>query len=194
MKHFILPLTFFFSLFIGSNVMAQDSTMAALPQLDKSPMDMSYFPVDYPINKLKDKLTLPLYAKVIYSRPQKAGRVVFGNLVEYGKVWRLGANEATEIEFFNTVYINGVMVKKGKYSMYAIPTPTNWTFILNRDTDSWGSFRYTPAKDVVRMTVPVTSATTTVENFSLYFKESGKGFNLVAAWDNVTATLPITYK
>ena len=70
------------------------------PQIDKSPMDMSYYPNAYPHLKIQDKLTEPLVARVIFSRPQKNGRAIFGELLEYGKVWRLGANEATEIEFF----------------------------------------------------------------------------------------------
>src|SRR6476620_3840718 len=76
-----------------------------LPPLDKSPMDMSYYPVNYPILKIQDKATEPLLARVIYGRPQKNGRVIFGELVEYGKIWRLGANEATEIEFYKDVKI-----------------------------------------------------------------------------------------
>ena len=82
------------------------------PALDKSPMDMSYFPVDYPILKIQDKVTGPPVVRVLYSRPQKKGRVLFGDLVQYGQVWRLGANEATEIEFFKDVKIDEKKVKK----------------------------------------------------------------------------------
>src|ERR1700760_3620077 len=74
--------------------------------MDKSPMDMAYFPTDYPVLKIQDKAPGPLVARAIYSRPQKNGRKLFGELVEYGKVWRLGANEATELEFFQDVKID----------------------------------------------------------------------------------------
>ena len=67
-----------------------------LPPVDKSPMDMSYYPVDYPVLKISDKVADSPAARIIYGRPQKNGRPIFGNLVEYGQVWRLGANEATE--------------------------------------------------------------------------------------------------
>ena len=83
--------------------------------MDKSPMDMAYYPTDYPVLKIQDKASGPLIARVIYSRPQKNGRKLFGELVEYGKVWRLGANEATEIEFFQDVKIDNKKVKKGRY-------------------------------------------------------------------------------
>src|SRR4051812_19722113 len=104
-------------LLAGSNIFAQSK----LPELDKSPMDMSYYPSGYPLLKIQDKITEPLISRIIYSRPQKNGRVIFGELIEYGKVWRLGANEATEIEFYQNVKINNTKIKKGRYTLYAIP-------------------------------------------------------------------------
>jgi|GEM_PF-5354028 len=68
------------------------------PETDKSPLDECYFPSNYPLLKIQGKTTEPLHARIIYSRPQKSNRVVFGELIEYNKIWRLGANEATEIE------------------------------------------------------------------------------------------------
>src|SRR5213076_3130166 len=82
------------------------------PLMDKSPMDMSYYPVNYPILRIQDKATEPLVARLVYSRPQRNGRNVFGELLEYNKVWRLGANEATEIEFYKDVLINNKVVPK----------------------------------------------------------------------------------
>lgn len=76
------------------------STTVNVPALDKSPLDVSYFPVDYPISKTQNKAATSPLIRVIYSRPQKDNRNIFGELIEYNKVWRLGANEATEIEFF----------------------------------------------------------------------------------------------
>ncbi len=76
-------------------------------------MDMSYYPSNFPVLKIQDKITEPLVARVIYSRPQKSGRNIFGELVEYGKVWRMGANEATEIEFYKHVRIGGKKIVRG---------------------------------------------------------------------------------
>src|ERR1700754_1637361 len=128
MKIFSLVLVSFFFGFIGE---AQSNNV---PTLDKSPMDMSYYPSNYPVLKIQDKITEPLLARVIYSRPQKSGRIIFGDLVEYGSVWRLGANEATEIEFFSTLKIGGKKIVKGRYTLYAIVNPDTWTMILNKDT------------------------------------------------------------
>lgn len=165
-----------------------------VPEMDKSPMDMAYFPNDYPILKTQNKATTPPVARVIYSRPQKDNRVIFGQLVEYNKVWRLGANEATEIEFFKDVTIGGKKIAKGRYTLYAIPTETKWTIVLNKDTDTWGAFVYDDKKDVLRTDVPVEPLTTPVEAFSMDFTKSSKGMDLFIAWDNVSVTLPIVVK
>ncbi len=101
---------------------ATTSTLAVkLPAIDKSPMDMAYYPVNYPVLKIQDKAAEPLAARVIYSRPQKEGRAIFGGLIEYGKVWRLGANEATEIELYRDVKIKDKKLAKGRYTLYAHP-------------------------------------------------------------------------
>jgi hypothetical protein len=162
------------------------------PDLDKSPMDMSYFPVDYPILKIQDKVTGPPVVRVLYSRPQKKGRILFGDLVQYGQVWRLGANEATEIEFFKDVKIDGKKVKKGRYTLYALVDADKWTFILNKETDTWGAFRYDSTKDLMRTTVPVQKQSGAVENLSMVFEKNGTdGANLVICWDDVRVEMPI---
>src|SRR6201995_4065508 len=88
--------------------------------LDSSPLDVSYYPVNYPVLTIQDKVSEPLVARVVYSRPQKKGRKLFGHLIGYGQVWRLGANEATEIEFFRDVKIDNKTIKKGRYTLYAL--------------------------------------------------------------------------
>lgn len=163
-----------------------------LPDVDKSPMDMSYYPVNYPLLKIQDKVKEPLVVRVIFSRPQKNGRIIFGDLIEYGKVWRLGANEASEIEFYQNVKINNVRVKKGKYTLYAIPEVSKWTIILNKETDTWGSFKYEEKKDVIRMDLPVKKQTGIAESFVMTFDKATDGFVLLMAWDDILVSLPIT--
>jgi hypothetical protein len=167
---------------------------AKVPALDKSPMDMSYFPTDYPILKTQNKATTSPVARVVYSRPQKDNRTIFGELVEYNKVWRLGANEATEIEFFKDVTIAGKKVAKGRYTLYAIPAQDKWTIILNKDTDTWGAFVYDEKKDVLRTDVPVQLLASPVDAFSMSFNKTDNGMTLFIAWDNVSVNLPIVVK
>jgi hypothetical protein len=165
-----------------------------LPALDKSPMDMSYYPNNYPVLKIQDKVTDPVLVRVIYSRPQKNGRIIFGDLVEYGKVWRLGANEATEIEFYKNAKIGGKKITKGRYTLYAIPNTDNWTFILNKDLDTWGAFKYDAQKDVLRTTAPIEKLNESVEALAITFEKTDNGCNLVIAWDNIKSKLPIEIK
>ena len=164
-----------------------------LPPVDKSPMDMSYYPNGYPVLKIQDKVSEPLVARVIFSRPQKNGRAIFGELLEYGNVWRLGANEATEIEFFLNVKIGDTRVKKGRYTMYCIPYPDKWTIIINKETDTWGSFKYDESKDVARIEVPVQRQTEALEAFVMAFDKTPTGAALMIAWDNLKVNMPISF-
>ena len=168
------------------------SQSSKLPEVDKSPMDVSYYPNNYPILKIQNKATEPLVARILYRRPQRQGRKVFGELVEYGKVWRLGANEATEIEFYKDVKIDGKKVIKGRYTLYAIVNENTWTMILNKDTDTWGAFKYDSKKDLLRTDVPAQKTDEVVESMSMLFEKSATGISLIIAWEQMKVTLPIT--
>ena len=186
MKSFVLLLSFFLLYATG---WAQVKT----PTLDKSPLDISYYPVNYPVLKIQNKVSEPLVARIIYSRPQKNGRTVYGELVEYGKVWRLGANEATEIELYKDVWVGKQKLKKGRYSMFAIPYPEKWTIIFNKDTDTWGAFQYDTKKDVLRVDGKI-EKTEPVESYSMFFERNGAGVNLVIAWDDTRALVPFSFQ
>lgn len=168
------------------------SQSAKLPEVDKSPMDVSYYPYNYPILKIQNKVAEPLVARILYSRPQRQGRKVFGELVEYGKVWRLGANEATELELFKDVKIGGKKIAKGRYTLYAIVNEDVWTMILNKDTDTWGAFKYDSKKDIVRTDVPVQKTDEVAESMSMWFEKTATGLTLVITWEQVKVSLPIT--
>ncbi|MCW3116705.1 MAG: hypothetical protein JWM28_787 [Chitinophagaceae bacterium] len=169
-----------------------DSTV--FPEVDKSPMDMSYCPVNYPVLKISEKTSLAPLVRVIYGRPRKNDRIIFGDLVEYGKVWRLGANEATEIEFYKDVTIDNKKIKKGRYTLYAIPDSSNWTIIINKDTDTWGAFKYNSTNDIARVVVPVINMNSPVETLSMTFAKFNEGYNLIVAWDTAEVMLPIVLK
>jgi Protein of unknown function (DUF2911) len=162
-------------------------------ELDKSPMDISYWPANYPILKMSGKVKEEPAARIVYSRPQKNNRPIFGGIIKYKDLWRLGANEATEIEFFKNVRINGKPIKKGRYTLYCIPDETTWTLIVNTDNYCWGNFIYDSKKDVARFEIPVEKNTDSVEAFTIYFEEAGKFTNLVIMWDEAKASLPIAF-
>jgi len=160
--------------------------------LDKSPMDMNYSPQSYPILKMNGKTNAQPNCRIVYSRPQKAGRDIFGGVISYGQVWRLGANEATEIEFFKNAKIDGKNISKGKYTMYAICNQTKWTIILNSEKDVWGLY-YNPKKDVLRTDVDVMMGEKVIEAFTMYFEDVKDGTNLIIMWDNIKVILPIKF-
>lgn len=162
------------------------------PGLDKSPMDMSYYPVDYSKLKMTGAITEPPIARVIYSRPQKNNRTIFGDLIKYGQVWRLGANEATEIEFFRDVNITDKKVAKGRYVIYCIPQENNWTLVLNTDLYTWG-LKIDSTKDVNKFSIPVSKTRFPYELFTMEFEKANKGMQLDMEWDSVKASLPITW-
>ena len=169
------------------------NAQSKFPPVDKSPLDFSYYPANFPILRIQEKANEPLMARVTYSRPQKNGRKVFGELVEYGSIWRLGANEATEIELYRDAKIGSTRVKKGRYTMYAIPTTDKWTIILNKENDVWGAFLYDPKKDVVRTDVPVQHNTDALESFCMYFEKTSGGVSLFIGCDTEMVRLPISF-
>ena len=159
--------------------------------VDLSPMDIAYYPAEYPVMKMSGKATGDPMARVIYSRPQRQGRTIFGALLKYGEPWRLGANEATEIEIFQPVTIQGKKVAKGRYTLYSIPHEDKWTIVFNSNLYNWG-LRPDPSKDVYRFDVPVRTLAQPVEFFTMVFQNTpDKGTVLLMAWDTVEAQLPI---
>jgi len=177
-------------IFVSLNSIAQNGKV---PPLDKSVLDVTYYPVNYPILKIQDKVNGSPYMRVIYSRPQMNGRDVYGGLVEYGQIWRVGANETTEIEFFRDVTVGSTKVRKGRYSLFAIPRLDSWTLIINRETDSWGAFKYDSNKDVARVEVKPEKNVETAEAFSIYYEPLARGVNLYIHWDNIRTALPISF-
>ena len=162
--------------------------------LDKSPMDMSYWPANYPILKISGKAKDAPIARVIYGRPLKSGRDIFGGIIKYNEIWRLGANEASEVEFFKNIRIDGKLVPKGRYTLYCVPTEGKWTMILNKDNFCWGNFNYDAKKDLLRTEIDIARNNETVEAFTIYFEETkNNGAQMIILWDDLKATLPMTF-
>jgi hypothetical protein len=176
-----------------------DATVKVLPPAsnytnpDRSPMDMVYFPTDYPLLKMAGKTTAPPLMRIIYSRPQKQGRQIFGGLVKYDVPWRLGANEATEIEFFSTATVGGKTVKPGRYILYCIPQETKWTLVLNSNLYSWG-LEQNRQKDLMQFEVAVEKTNLAIEYFTIACeKKSDKSTTLIFLWDDVKTKLPVSF-
>lgn len=107
-------------------------------------------------------------ATVTYSRPSMKGRTIFGSLVPYGEMWRTGANKATELKLEGNVAINGQILPAGAYSLFTIPGEKEWTVIINKNTELWGTGGYKQEEDAMRFQVKVQSHAST-ESFTIGF-------------------------
>lgn len=185
---------------VEQKVKAPDSLLNQQPEIeantyasvDVSPMDMSYFPVDYPKIKMANANIPPPVIRLIYSRPQLQRRALFNEILKYNEPWRLGANEASEINFYKPVTIQGKKIKAGRYIIYGIPHADKWTIAINANVDSWG-LKQDTTKDVGRFEIPITTNGTSLEYFTMVFEKTGKGANLIIAWADVVAKLPIEF-
>ena len=170
-----------------------------LLSIDRSPMDMSYFPEDYPKQKMMTPDLPNPVARVIYSRPQRNGRTIFAdtsvteNVIQhYGEEWRLGANEATEIEFYKPVSIGGKKLDAGRYILYCIPYPDKWKLIFNNNLYSWG-LHIDKTKDQAEIELPVIKNNVVIEFFTMFFQNSTYGCDLVMAWGDMKVVLPVNF-
>ncbi len=177
-KYFLLFLGLCFTSFFSLELSAQDFN-----ELDKSPHDIVY----YRVNKIS-----PPKIKVLYGRPQKNGRKIFGDLIPYNKVWRVGANESTEISFYQDVIFGDQPIKKGTYTLYAIPQEKEWIIILNSQLDGWGAYDYNEKFDVARVRAKVKHAEV-LEAFSIAFKKKSEHVDFILGWDRTRVKLPIKW-
>lgn len=157
-------------------------------KMDKSPMDIAML-------RGQDKAPL---VRVIYSRPAKNERKIFGteadsSLVPYDKVWRTGANESTEVKLYKDMMIGDKKVEAGTYTLFTIPGEKEWTVILNKDTDTWGAYGYKEERDQVRIKTPTRKMSTSLEDFSMAFEpEENGGNDLLMGWDDTYVKVPFS--
>ncbi|WP_194766064.1 DUF2911 domain-containing protein [Tamlana sp. I1] len=172
---FISSLALVCIMLLSTNINAQK-----FAKLDKSPMDATAFPSS---NKVSEKLI-----KVFYSRPQLKGREL-SKLAPNDRVWRTGANEAPTIILYKDLKIAGKAVKAGQYSLFTIPGDKSWTVILSKDINVWGAYSYNEAHDAVRVQADVSSASESIEAFSIAFDDNSTMF---LAWDKTRVAVPFT--
>jgi hypothetical protein len=137
-----------------------------------------------------------LKVTVDYCRPYKKGRLIFGPstdgaLQPYRRYWRVGANEATSIEFNKDVLFGGKEVKAGKYNLYAFPDAMHWDVVLGSDWDRWGFAEPEASKEVVRVKAIADNHAPLMEQFLISFTEDG---TLTLHWDETMVKVPITAK
>ena len=124
---------------------------------------------------------------IVYGRPYKKGRKIFGGIEGYGKVWRTGADEATTFTTDRDVTVGTLKVPKGTYSMFTIPGEKEWTLIFNKTVNQWGAFKYDQTQDLGRTSMKVERLSSPAEQLTI----SLSGSVLRIAWDDTAASVPI---
>jgi len=138
-----------------------------------------------------------LEISVVYSRPYKKNRKIFGGLEPYGKVWRTGANEPTTFETNKDILIKGSLLKAGKYSLWTIPNENEWTIMLNSKIPFWGvdfnrAASHDAKYDVVTVQVPSLQHEKEMEQFTISIHKTGGELELILLWDKTLVAVPIT--
>jgi len=132
--------------------------------------------------------------EVDYARPAKKGRLVFGDLVPYGKIWRTGANENTVVTFSDDIVIDGKKLPKGKYALYTLPKADAWEVIFYSDTQNWGlPAAWDDAKVALKTKVSPITLSKDVEFFTIDVDplDSDNG-ELLIKWEKTAVPLKFT--
>lgn len=178
MKKSILLIAFL-AIFLGTSA---DISAQKFTKIDPSPMDAAAYPSNW---READKLV-----KVVYSRPQLKGRTL-DKLAPNDKVWRTGANEATEITFYKNVVFGGKEIAAGTYTLFTIPTNEDWTVIVSNQKNVWGSYFYDEKDDVARVKGIASKSEETIEAFSIVFEGEKNDVMMYLGWGNTVVSVSV---
>ena len=172
----------FVAAIVGGLIFAA-SAPAQTPKID--------FPAPSPACTIKQRVGLT-DIEIAYSRPSMKDRVIFGNVVPFGTVWRTGANNATKITFSTSVKLNDTEVAAGAYALYTLPGENEWTIILNKGVGKSGT-QYDEKEDVVRFkATPVSLRDTSIETLTIEFnhlRDESAVINLV--WEKTVVPIKV---
>ena len=128
---------------------------------------------------------------VDYGRPSRRGRVVFGQVVPWARVWRTGANEATQLTTDTPLVLGGERIPAGTYSLWTIPRPDGATLIVNRRTGQWGT-HYERTLDVARVEMARETLAHAVEQFTIAIEPSAESGVLRLSWESTSYLVPVS--
>jgi len=173
----------------GSTVQVEVQRVASVPMAQAGPMF-----ANRPLGQLSPRDTARgtvggAEVWIDYSRPSRRGRDIFGALEPWNKVWRTGANAATQLSTPVDLVIGGATVPAGKYTLWTLPSPTGWKLIINKQTGQWGTM-YDPQQDLVRVDAKVETLAAPLEQFTIVFDPGAITF----AWDKTRYAVPVSKK
>ncbi|MDZ4836596.1 MAG: DUF2911 domain-containing protein [Candidatus Melainabacteria bacterium] len=168
---------------IGLGLMLGSGALAETPKVE--------FPSASPSATLKQRVGLT-DIEITYSRPGVKDREIFGGMVPYGQVWRTGANAATKVVFSTPVKLNGNEIPAGTYALMTVPGKDEWTIIVNKGSDQWGTYKYDEKSDLVRFKTKVKTLDKPLETFTIDFNEiRDDSSNLNLAWEKTCVPIKL---
>ena len=177
----------------GSTVQVEVQRVASVPMAQAGPMF-----ANRPLGQLspRDTARATIGGQALwvdYSRPSLRGRQIFGVLEPWGKVWRTGANAATQFNTPVDLVVGGATVPAGTYTLWTLPSPTGWKLIINKQIGQWGT-AYDSTRDLVRVDAKVEQFTTPVEQFGIAFEPVTDPAALTFTWDRTKYSVPVAKK
>lgn len=149
-------------------------------------------PAPSPTQTIKQDFALSSI-EIVYSRPNIKGRVVFGDLAPFGKLWRTGANAATRVTFGEDVKVGGVALKAGTYVLYTIPNKDEWEVIFNKGINNWGIDGYKVEEDVAKFKVKPNALAKSVETFTIEIANvTASSADIEVSWEKTSIAIPVT--
>ena len=129
-----------------------------------------------------------------YSSPRMRHRKIYGGLVPWGEVWRVGANDATTFVTNTNVTVDGKTVPAGGYTLFAIPQPAKWTLIVSKMTGEWGIPYPGQSSDFLRGNMAVSKLPAPVENLTIGFDGAGSICTMRVDWETTRASVQFSEK
>lgn len=131
---------------------------------------------------------------VDYGRPLKRGRVIFGGVVPWNRLWRTGANEATQFRTDHALEIGGVVLPAGMYTLWTIPSPGGWKLVFNTETGQWGTDHHAD-RDLYQLDMRAATLPQAVERLTISVRPEGQGGGVLAIeWDATQAAIPFAVR
>lgn len=127
-----------------------------------------------------------------YTSPAVRGRVIWGELVPFNKIWVTGAHNATIIETDQQITIGGTKIPAGKYAFFTIPGKDEWTVIINKNWDQHQADKYSETDDLVRLTVRPQTEQKNQERLRYDIVPEGDKGKLVLSWEKIRLSVPIS--
>jgi len=150
-------------------------------------------PAPSPLQTVKQAFALS-EINIEYSRPSAKGRVVFGDVVPFGKIWRTGANASTKISFGEDVKIEGTAVPSGTYAIYTVPNKDSWEIMLYKDLTIGGNVAdYKKENELMRFTAKTKTLGEKIETLSIEVTDiTPNTANIEISWEKTRVSFNVT--